>query len=240
MVKCFDLWRWRGVRQVRGSRCNASTKIAPPIEEGPCAKSALQQAIRQRGLPAEVCKSASRSIVTVVAMIPSEADHRAAHANADADEIPISRNPIAVCHVTGRPDISGAGARRNISDRTACVDSELGCLRRCRCHRRRARHHCCTQHPLLHAAHNPYLPAGSVSVISAQRAVIRKTACPGFQSALRLGSCCLCGLPVMTDSTGFGERCCGELQKINWRNFPANRGLWRLLQPLVERAPREW
>jgi hypothetical protein len=63
---------------------------------------------------------------------------------AEAAEIPDSRNPIAICHVTGCPDISGARARRNIGYRSAHSISEFGCLRRCCSETGRSSHYCCT------------------------------------------------------------------------------------------------
>jgi len=87
------------------------------------------------------------------------ANHRADGAN--AAEVPEARNPVAVVHVAGRPEISGAGAGRNVSHRSAHADSKFGCLRLGCSQGRYASHHCRTQHPIPHAAHNPFLPAGS-------------------------------------------------------------------------------
>ncbi len=78
----------------------------------------------------------------------AEADGRSTNnngaADAGADKVPVAGDPVAVIHVAGDPDVSGAWAGRNVSDRSAHVKSELGCLRRYCAKARRAHCHCCT------------------------------------------------------------------------------------------------
>jgi len=105
-------------------------------------------------LPAEVFMTAVKMPVetaTVEAAIV--ADLRAEEAS--AAKVPEPRNPVAVGHVAGRPNVSRSWAGRNISHRSAHINPKLGCLRRCRSNGRNASYHRCTQHPIAHAAHNP-------------------------------------------------------------------------------------
>jgi hypothetical protein len=131
--------------------------------------------------------STFRDEVPVESAIVAEADYRAAEA--DACEVPIPRDPIAIRHVAGHPDVSCARARRNVSHRPAYAKTKFSCLRRSCAHSGRASHHRCSQHPIPCAAHNPSIPAG--------RSNFRDHARSGFSFRWRFGSCCLCGVPVM-------------------------------------------
>jgi hypothetical protein len=77
-----------------------------------------------------------------------------------APESPTPWNPITARHVAGRPEVSRPRTRRNVGNWSAHVNSNFGCLglhaskTRCTCQYR------CCQHPVLHAAHNPSVPAG--------------------------------------------------------------------------------
>ena len=53
--------------------------------------------------------------------------------------------------------------RRNVSHRSANRKTKFSRLRCSRTQGRCARHHCRTQHPIPHAAHKPFLPAGASS-----------------------------------------------------------------------------
>lgn len=113
-----------------------------------------------------------------------EPDYRAD--KAAAAEVPDPRNPVAIGHVAGRPDVSRSWAGRNVSYRSAHINPKLGCLRRCRSNGRNASHHRRTQHPIAHAAHNPYLLPGC------------EMCEPGPASfRLELASYCPFGVPVM-------------------------------------------
>src|ERR1035438_3690140 len=86
-----------------------------------------------------------------------------------ASIVPASRDPVAVGPVSADPGVSHAGARRNISNRPADVDSELGRLGRCRSQTESTHDHRRTEHPLAHAFHrtsippDPRVPAKSLS-----------------------------------------------------------------------------
>lgn len=136
-------------------------------------------------LPAEVFMTAVKMPVEAAVVEPAiVADHRSGVAA--AAKVPEPRNPVAISHVAGRPYVSRSWAGRNVSHRSAHINPKLGCLRRCCSHGRQASHHRCTQHPIAHAAHNPYLlPAHQT----------REPGPASFRSGLV--SCCPIGEPLM-------------------------------------------
>jgi hypothetical protein len=99
------------------------------------------------------------------------------------------RGPNSHSPCSRRPRRIRRQGRANVRHRSAHAKTKLGCLCRCCAHSGHASHHCCSQHPIPYAAHNPSVSAG--------RFKIRSRVGPGFSSALRFGSCCLRGVPVM-------------------------------------------
>lgn len=112
----------------------------------------LKAGNQAESLPAKVFMTAVKT-VGMPFESAIEPDHRAAEAA--AANVPEPRNPVAIGHVAGCPDVSRSWAGRNVSHRSAHINPKLGCLRRCRSNGRNASHHRRTQHPLAHAAHNP-------------------------------------------------------------------------------------
>jgi len=161
-----------------------------PLQVG---RGRIEQVIGQRGLPAKTFMSPVKSAVEVPVAIevPVAATVEAtviADCVSTASEnraIPESRHPVAIGHVAGGPDISGARARRNIGYRSAYSKSKFGCLCRRRSESGHSSHHCCTQDPIPHVAHNPFIPPVCFR-------------CPArIRSSERLVSYCLSSDPVM-------------------------------------------
>src|ERR1700734_1334539 len=86
------------------------------------------------------------------------ANHRATEA--DADKVPIPGNPHAAIPVTAHPNVSGAGARRNVGDRRADINSDASCLGGCCAHTQSPCQHRYSQHELLHERHKSSSPGG--------------------------------------------------------------------------------
>jgi hypothetical protein len=139
-------------------------------------------------LPAEMFMTAVKMVSMTVEAAIGEAAIVAGQGNrtALAAKMPVPRNPVAVSHVAGCPEVSRSWAGRNVSHRSAHINPKFGCLRPCRTNGRNASHHRCTQHPIAHAAHNPYLLPGYEM-------------CEPGPASSRLGlvSCCPSGVPVM-------------------------------------------
>ena len=119
-------------------------------------------------LPAEAFMSTVKSTIEVPIKPTVITHHRPTEPNNGA--IPESRNPVAVRHISGRPDISGARAGWNVCHRSAHTKSKFSGLRRLT-QTGHAGQHRCTQHPIPHATHNPSVPA--VSVLESGPASVR-------------------------------------------------------------------
>ena len=111
----------------------------------------------------------------------------AAKVGACAYVIPVAGNPVAIGPVAGHPNISGAGAGRNISCRCAKVHANSGRLGGCWRHGHSVCCQCRSQHLLLHAAHHASIPGGPLC-----------SSRPGVLSDFPVMSC---------SNTGRGEGC---------------------------------
>jgi len=152
-----------------GFQCGQAVQIQQkerPLQVG---RGRIEQVIGQRGLPAKTFMSTVKMPVAIkvrlAATVESAVIADCVSAAPENRAIPESRHPIAVGHVAGGPDIAGAGARRDISYRSAYSKSKFGCLCRRRSESGHSSHHCCTQDPIPHVAHNPFLPPASLDEV---------------------------------------------------------------------------